>query len=129
MKQKIGLHGTVTVQRTPAAPCSHGARSNGGSPRRVSGQGPAARARPTAPARSRAARGEPGQPQSRPSGTSLGTGTGRDMGPWVGPAPWGPWPGRAGLGGAGERPCCGVAGAGADGQGVLGCGPGPVKAC
>jgi len=41
---------------------------------------------------------------------------GRDMGPQ---ARRGPWPGRAGLWGAGARPCCDVTGAGADR------GPGP----
>jgi len=48
-----------------------------------------------------------------------------DGGPRVGPARRGPWPGRAGLWGAGERPCCSVAGAGADGPGGLRRGPVP----
>jgi len=41
-----------------------------------------------------------------------------------GPAQQGPWPGRAGLWGAGDRPCCGIAGAGADGPRGLTWGPG-----
>ena len=50
------------------------------------------------------------------------------MGPQVGLAQWGPWLGRVGLWGAGDQPCCGITGAGADGpggrNGVLG--PGKV---
>ena len=37
------------------------------------------------------------------------------VGPQVGPAWWSPWPGRAGLWGAGDWPCCGDAGTGTDG--------------
>ena len=67
-----------------------------------------------------------GQLQPLASGTSLGMGTGRgwDVGPRVGPARQGPWLGRTRLWGAGDRPCCGITGTGADGPGGLTWGPG-----
>lgn len=42
---------------------------------------------------------------------------GWDMGPCQGLAQWSPWPGRAGLWGAPDGPCCSVTGAGAGGSG------------
>ena len=36
-----------------------------------------------------------------------------------------PWPGRAGLWGAGDQPCCGIAGAGTDWPEGLKWGPAP----
>jgi len=51
------------------------------------------------------------------------------VGPQVGLARQDPWPGRAGLWGAGDQPCCGVTGAGADGPGGLEWGPGLRAGC
>ena len=42
-----------------------------------------------------------------------------------GPGSVGPWPGRAELWGAGDWPCCSIAGARADGPGGLKWGPEP----
>lgn len=42
-------------------------------------------------------------------------GMGWDVGLWVHLSQWGPWPGR--VVGAGAQPCCGIAGAEADGPG------------
>ena len=99
-----------------------------GLPTAPSGQGLAARAHPTAPAKSRAAGGTgtaPALSSRRLPGDRDGTRPGREVGPWVSLARWGPWAGRAGLWGTGERPCCSVTGAGADGPGELKWGPGP----
>lgn len=41
----------------------------------------------------------------------------------MGPAQRGPWPGRAGLWGAGDWPCCDITGAGTGGPGELKWGP------
>jgi len=49
---------------------------------------------------------------------------GWDIGPQVGWARWGPWPGRVGLWRAGDRPCCGITGVGAGGPEGLTQGPG-----
>lgn len=40
---------------------------------------------------------------------------GQDVGLWMGAAWQRPWPNRTGLLGPGDRPCCDIAGAGADG--------------
>ena len=63
-----------------------------GVPRGLSGQGPAARAHPTAPARSGAAEGAPGAAPALGIGLLPGDGPrlGCDVGPWVGWALWGP---------------------------------------
>lgn len=54
---------------------------------------------------------------------------GQDRDLWVGWTWQGPWLGRAGLGGAGDQPCFGIAGAGADDPGGLKWGPGSWVIC
>ena len=54
-----------------------------------------------------------------------GRGQAKAVGLQVGLAQQGSWPGQAGLWGAGDRPCWGMAGAGADSPGELTWGPGP----
>ena len=64
------------------------------------GQGLAARACPTAPARSRAAGGTGAAPApgiGQLPGDHDGLRMGEDVGPWTGPAWQGPWPDRAGC--------------------------------
>lgn len=70
--------------------------------------GPGTKACPTAPARSSTAGGTR---HLTGDGDRLRLGTGLE----AGPSSWGPWPGRAGLCGAGARPWWGLAGPRADG--------------
>jgi len=82
------------------------------------------RARPTTPARSRAAGGSGAAPTSDMGhlpGDEDSPRPGLDVGHLVGP-----WLGRAGLWGTEAQPCCcGAAGAEAEGCGGLTWGPGP----
>ena len=66
-----------------------------------------------------------GQSQPWASGTSLGMSQGWTKAWACGPSLGDPWAGRAGLWGAGDQPCCGITGAGADSPGGLRWGPGP----
>ncbi|KAK4823432.1 hypothetical protein QYF61_002118 [Mycteria americana] len=63
------------------------------------------------------------------SGDGVGMRLGQDMVPWVGPAQQGPWLGKGGPWGAGDRHCCNVSGAGTDGHGGLKWGPGLWAGC
>ena len=83
------------------------------------GQGLAARAHPTAPAKSRAVQGAaPDLGIWHLSGDRLRPG--QAVGLWVGPAWQGPWLGRAGLWRGGDQHCCGIAGAGTNGPSTVG---------
>ena len=77
-----------------------------------------ARACPTIPARSRIAGDLQVSPSLRHQAPPWGQGR-AEAGPGHGPAgegqAAGPCPGRAGMWGAGDQPCCGDTGAGADG--------------
>lgn len=80
-------------------------------PRDLSAKGLAARVHPTTPARSRAAKGHWGSPSPgylHLLGDKDGPRLGQDVSPGVSPGHHGPRPGRAGLGGAGHQPFCGV---------------------
>ena len=85
-------------------------------------QGIPARTCPTTPARSRAAGGT-GAATAMVTRHLLGDRDGPmlgwDVGLQMDPAQQGPWLGRAGLWGAGDGPCCSIAGAGADSPGWL----------